>query len=282
MEFVLLQLSVIALVLCTSVESLALFSLMQPRVQLAIITTRARCWLLFSFFCPPGPHILFLAKLLSSRSVASLYCCPGYSVSGADFTFVLAEFQKISFRLVFQVAEDHLNGCLILQQWPTASIQCCAQTCWGTLLLCHPGCWWRLALVLSLEECHLLMTIKCLVVDRYYPLSFIAQPWAFYSKVVVHPFRQYHPSLAYMGDNVKGHGKTKVSDIHCFPHLVHPARHSSTDDNHVARVQFVCSRSMLAVPSYLLVSAHGFCVDLLHNIPRKHVLISYVRHLQLC
>lgn len=43
MEFVLLQLSVIALVLCTLVESLALFSLMQPRVQLAIITTKARC-----------------------------------------------------------------------------------------------------------------------------------------------------------------------------------------------------------------------------------------------
>jgi len=36
-------------------------------------------------------------------------------VSGADFTFVLAEFQKISFRLVFQVAKDHLKGCLVLQ-----------------------------------------------------------------------------------------------------------------------------------------------------------------------
>lgn len=29
-----------------------------------------------------------------------------YSVSGADFTFVLDEFQHISFKLVFQVAED--------------------------------------------------------------------------------------------------------------------------------------------------------------------------------
>lgn len=36
-------------------------------------------------------------------------------MSGADFTFVLDEFQQISFRLIFQVAEDHLNGCLVLQ-----------------------------------------------------------------------------------------------------------------------------------------------------------------------
>ena len=36
-------------------------------------------------------------------------------MSGADFTFVLAESQKISFKLVFQVAEDHLNGFLVFQ-----------------------------------------------------------------------------------------------------------------------------------------------------------------------
>lgn len=36
-------------------------------------------------------------------------------MSGADFTFVLAEFQKISVRLVFKADEDHLNGCLVLQ-----------------------------------------------------------------------------------------------------------------------------------------------------------------------
>lgn len=120
---------------------------------------------------------------------------------------------------------------------------------------------------MSLEECHLLMPIKCLVVDHYYPSSFMTQ--LFFSQVVVHPFRQYHPTLAHTGDNIKGHAKTKVSDIHCFPNLVHPACRSSTDDNHVARVRFVCSRSMLAVPSYLLVSGHGFCVGLLCNIPRK-------------
>lgn len=38
-----------------------------------------------------------------------------YSVSGAHVTFVLDEFQQISFTLVFQVVEDHLNGCLVLQ-----------------------------------------------------------------------------------------------------------------------------------------------------------------------
>lgn len=38
-----------------------------------------------------------------------------HSVSRAHFTFVLDEFQHISFRLVFQVAENHLNGCLVLQ-----------------------------------------------------------------------------------------------------------------------------------------------------------------------
>lgn len=38
-----------------------------------------------------------------------------FSVSGAHFTFVLDEFQQISFRLVFRVAENHLNGCLVLQ-----------------------------------------------------------------------------------------------------------------------------------------------------------------------
>lgn len=36
-------------------------------------------------------------------------------MSGVDFTFVLAEFQNIAFRLVFPVAEDHLNGCLVIQ-----------------------------------------------------------------------------------------------------------------------------------------------------------------------
>lgn len=38
-----------------------------------------------------------------------------YSVPGADFTFVLDEFQQVSFTLVFQVAEDHLHGCLVFQ-----------------------------------------------------------------------------------------------------------------------------------------------------------------------
>lgn len=38
-----------------------------------------------------------------------------YSVSGADFTFVIDEFQQISFSLVFQDVEDHLHGCLVLQ-----------------------------------------------------------------------------------------------------------------------------------------------------------------------
>ena len=43
MEFLLPQLAVIALVLCTSAESLALFSLTQPRVPLAVITAKAHC-----------------------------------------------------------------------------------------------------------------------------------------------------------------------------------------------------------------------------------------------
>lgn len=75
-----------------------------------------------------------------------------------------------------------------------------------------------------------------------------------------------------VGDNVTGHTKAKVSDIHCFLNLVHPAHNHSTEDNQVGQVQFELSKFTLPVLSPCLVfllSGSGFYVDLLCNIPRK-------------
>lgn len=55
----------------------------------------------------------------------------------------------------------------------------------------QPGCWSRLALVLSPEECHLLMPIESRVVDHYCLLTSIAQTCAFSSRAVVCPSSPY-------------------------------------------------------------------------------------------
>lgn len=57
----------------------------------------------------------------------------------------------------------------------------------------YPGCWSRLALLLSPKECHLLMPIRSLVVDHCCLLTFIVQPCAFSSRAVVCPSSPYHP-----------------------------------------------------------------------------------------
>ncbi|XP_015729437.1 uncharacterized protein LOC107319257 isoform X1 [Coturnix japonica] len=51
-----------------------------------------------------------------------------------------------------------------------------------------------------------------------------------------HQSSLYHPSLVWTGDNDTGYEKTKVTDICNVPNLVHPARHSSTEFNHVGQL----------------------------------------------
>ena len=91
-------------------DLLAMLFLMQPKTLLAFFAARAHCWLMFNFWCPPGPQGPFLPSCFPAG-------CPHHTlVHGVvlpqvqDLAFPLVELQEVPVSLFLPPLPMPLNG----------------------------------------------------------------------------------------------------------------------------------------------------------------------------